>query len=74
MLPAEEIFEAAVKLEPGERARLVAELSATLHGLDLGDEWEDEIARRVDDLDAGRVKTIPDEQVFAHLDRRFGGK
>jgi putative addiction module component (TIGR02574 family) len=74
MLPAEEILEAALKLEPQERARLVAEISATLEGLDLGNEWEDEIAHRVEDLDTGRASAIPGEEVFAHLDRRFGEK
>jgi putative addiction module component (TIGR02574 family) len=74
MLPAEKIFEAAMELEPDERARLVAELSATLHGLELGEEWEDEIANRVDELDGGRVDAIPANQVFGPLDRRFRGK
>ena len=63
-----------MELEPAERARLVAELSAKLHGLELGDEWEDEIANRVEDLDAGRVIAIPGDQVFGPLEQRFRGK
>jgi putative addiction module component (TIGR02574 family) len=74
MLPAEKIFEAAMELEPAERSRLVAELSATLQGLELGDEWEDEIAKRVEDLGAGRVIAIPGDQVFGPLEQRFRGK
>lgn len=74
MLPAKDIFDAAVRLPPDERARLVRELAATLEGVELRDDWEDEIARRVDDLDRGRVNAIPAEQVFSELERRFGGQ
>jgi len=74
MLPAKDIFDAALLLPPDERARLVRELSATLEGLPLSDEWEDEIARRVSDLEQGRVNAIPAEQLFSELERRFGGK
>lgn len=74
MLPAKDIFDAALLLPPDERARLVRELSATLEGLQLSDEWEDEIGRRVSDLEQGRVNALPSEQVFSELERRFGGK
>ncbi len=43
MLPAKEIFDAALQLPADERARLVAELSATLEGLELSEDWENEI-------------------------------
>jgi putative addiction module component (TIGR02574 family) len=72
MLHAKDILEAALQLDPSERASLVEELSASLHGLELGAEWEAEIARRIQEVDAGRVETVPGEAVFTRLGRRFG--
>lgn len=74
MLHADEILQAALQLEPGERASLVEALSASLNGLDLGEEWEAEIARRIEEVDAGRVETVPGEAVFTRLQQRFGGR
>jgi putative addiction module component (TIGR02574 family) len=74
MLQPKEILEAALKLSPEQREELVEELSASLDVDDLGDYWEAEIRRRVADVDAGRVKTVPADEVFARLRQRFGGK
>ena len=74
MRQAEEILEAALKLEPGDRAHLVAELSASLEGVELGEVWDDEIQRRIDDIDAGRVQPVPGEEVLSRLEQRFGGR
>ena len=71
---AKQVLEEALKLEPRERVRLVAELQESLQDLDLGEEWEAEIQRRVEDIDAGRTQTVPAEDVFARLEKRFGGK
>jgi putative addiction module component (TIGR02574 family) len=49
-------------------------LSTSLDGLDLGEEWEAEIQRRMDDVDAGRVKTLPGDEVISRLRQRFGGR
>ena len=68
------VLEAALKLAPEEREELVDELSASLDLTDLGEYWEGEIKRRMEDVDAGRVKTVPAEDVFARLEQRFGGK
>ncbi len=67
MLQAKEILQAALQLDPGERASLIEALSASLNGLDLGAEWETEIARRIEESDAGRVETVPGDVVFARL-------
>ena len=48
-----------------EREELIEELSASLDATDLGEYWEAEIKRRRDDVDAGRVKTVPAEEVCA---------
>ncbi len=69
-----EILEAALKLQPEEREELIEELSASLHAADLGEYWEAEIRRRIDDIDRGRVKTVPAEEVFSRLEQRFRRK
>ena len=73
MLHPKEIVEAALALGPEEREEVINDLWASLDG-GLGEEWEAEIQRRVADVDAGRVKTIPAEEVFSRLDRHFGGR
>jgi putative addiction module component (TIGR02574 family) len=74
MTEATLILEAALKLDADERGRLVEELSASLNGLELSAEWEDEIRRRVDDVESGRVEPVSGAAVFARLERRFGGR
>ena len=74
MVGPNEILRAALKLPPEEREELIDELSASLDASDLGDYWETEIARRISDVDLGRVQTVPAEDVFARLEQRFGGK
>jgi putative addiction module component (TIGR02574 family) len=65
-----EIVEAALQLPPEQREEVINDLWASLDG-DLGDEWEDELQRRVKDVDDGRVRTIPAEEVFSRLEHRF---
>jgi putative addiction module component (TIGR02574 family) len=74
MLQPDEILEAALRLSPERREALIEELSASLDPSDLGDYWEEELQRRIADVDSGRVKTVPADEVFARLDRRFRGK
>jgi putative addiction module component (TIGR02574 family) len=69
-----EVLEAALKLDPEQREELIEELSASLDVTDLGDYWEAEIKRRMDDVDSGRVKPVPASEVFSRLEQRFGGK
>ena len=70
MRQPKEIVEGALKLAPEQRAEIINDLWASLDA-SLGDAWEAEIQRRVQDVDAGRVKTIPAEEVFSRLDQRF---
>jgi len=56
------LFEDALKLPPELRAALAGSLIESLdHQIDEDAEaaWADEIARRLEDLDSGRVKGIP---------------
>ena len=74
MTAVAEILEAALKLDESERAQLLEELSASLHGIDLSDEWEVEIRRRIDEVDSGQVQPVPGEAVLERLERRFSGR
>ena len=56
------LLEEALALPPGERADLAATLLESLdEGEDEGLEeaWAEEIKRRMEDVESGRVKTIP---------------
>jgi putative addiction module component (TIGR02574 family) len=74
MSAAEQLIEAALKLNHEERAKLVEAVSASLEGESLGDEWEETLARRVAELDSGSVAPVPGELVFQKLGQRFGDK
>ena len=54
----------AQSLPDEERALLVERLMLTLHDYqaEVDAAWEIEIERRIDDIDSGRVKTIPWEE------------
>jgi putative addiction module component (TIGR02574 family) len=73
-IAAKEILDAALKLDPQQREELIEELSASLDATNLGEYWEAEIRRRMEDVDAGRVKTVPGDEVFARLEQHFRGK
>lgn len=64
----DDVISQALKLAPDERRELVERLLDTvLPTAPLHPEWEAEIARRVADMDAGRSKGIPAEQVMAEV-------
>jgi putative addiction module component (TIGR02574 family) len=66
-----EVLQAALELAPRERAELVDAIVASLDGFDLGTEWEAEIQQRIDDVDSGRVKPIPGDDVLARAEQRL---
>ena len=74
MTAVAEILEAALKLDESERVRLLEQLSASVHGISLRDEWEAEIRRRVDEVDSGKVQAVPGDVILERLERRFGGR
>lgn len=74
MLQPKEILEAALKLSAEQREALIEELSASLDASDLGEFWEAEIQRRISEVDAGRVKTVPADEVYDRLRRRVSAK
>lgn len=67
-LTDQEIVAAAMKLPPEERADLAEWLWISVDDPDaVAAAWEAEIERRVAQLDAGEVESIPFEQVLAEL-------
>lgn len=64
----------ALALPPEERGALIHRLILSLEGPtvespeEIAKAWDEEIARRVADMEAGRTEWIPAEQVFAEID------
>ena len=66
----DDITAAAMKLSEKDRAELIERLVSKLPpAAPLHPSWEAEIARRVAELDAGLVKSIPAEEAFAETRR-----
>lgn len=70
---AEMLAEQLLRWPEADRARLAALLLASMEPTepDVTAAWDEEIARRAAELDAGHVQTIPVADVFAALDRRL---
>lgn len=71
--PLEELKARALELSPSDRDELVRTLIASIDGEPEGtpDEitraWEEEISRRIADLDSGKTVAIPFEEVMAEI-------
>jgi putative addiction module component (TIGR02574 family) len=64
------------KLKPGQRIELADCLYRSVSGghpadQDLDRAWEKEIDRRLDELESGKVKTIPAAKVHAQVRRKL---
>jgi putative addiction module component (TIGR02574 family) len=71
MTQPREIVEAALKLNPTERAAIASEILDSLKDSTYGrlsPEWEEEIQRRLHDVEGGRTELIPAERVFAEVE------
>ncbi len=70
----------ALELPPKERGSLIRSLILSLEGPveetpeEIARAWDEEIARRVADMEAGRTEWVPGEEVFARLDEIAKGK
>ena len=70
----EQIEAMALALPIKERGELAHRLIVSLDGEpdgtpdEIAKAWDEEIARRVADMEAGRTKWIPAEEVFAEID------
>lgn len=69
-----ELTAKAQALAPHERARLAEELLASLdpHDAEVGAAWDDELRRRIDEVERGAVELIPASQAFAQVRRALG--
>jgi putative addiction module component (TIGR02574 family) len=67
----DELSHKARALPPEERVRLAEELLATVQEVDEEVEaaWDEEIRRRIAEIDSGTAKLIPAEEVFAEVRR-----
>lgn len=69
-----EIEDQALQLSPQERGKLIHRLIVSLEGPAedtpeaIAQAWDEEIARRVAEIDAGTVVLIPHEQVMAEIE------
>ena len=68
---AEELSRKALALPPEERVWLAEELLATVQEVDAEVEaaWDEEIKRRIAEIDSGAAKLIPAAEVFADIRR-----
>lgn len=58
----------AMKLSPNERADLADRLWLSVHSKEEVDAaWEDEIARRIQQIDSGEIECLPWEAVMVRL-------
>lgn len=70
----EELENQALQLSPKERGELIHRLIVSLEGEPedtpeaIAQAWDEEIKRRVADMEAGKTVWIPAEEVFARLD------
>jgi len=67
----EELSQKARALPPEERVRLAEELLATVQEVDLEIEaaWDEEIRRRIAEIDSGAAKLVSADEVFAEVRR-----
>ena len=73
MLQPKQILEAALALEPAERARLAKEIIASLEAtVDVEPALAGDIERRIREIDSGEVKAIPWAEVKARIASRRG--
>ena len=67
-----ELSERARSLAPEDRARLAEELLASLEGdqePEVDAAWDEEIRKRIAEIEGGAVKLLPADEVFARVRR-----
>jgi putative addiction module component (TIGR02574 family) len=64
-----DLLKRALALSVDERAALAHTLLDSLEGTDesVQEAWDDEVARRIEDLNAGKAVTVPWEQLHREL-------
>ena len=69
---AEDILQTALRLSDDERARLASLLVESLEApledpREVEEAWREEVERRVDELDSGKVTAIPWEEAWRRI-------
>jgi putative addiction module component (TIGR02574 family) len=70
----QQLIASALELAPADRAVVANAILASLDGYgdpessDVRDAWSAEIQSRIDDIDSGRVKTIPSSDAWKMID------
>lgn len=69
-----ELSAQARALAPQARARLAEELLASLdpHEIEVEAAWDEELRRRIDEVESGTAQLIPADQAFAQVRRALG--
>lgn len=71
---ARELLQKALALSTEERMALVRVLIESFDGVteeDVERSWEEEISRRISDLDSGKARTVPWEEVQKRIAARL---
>lgn len=71
---AAQLYEKALALPEADRAALAEKLYASVdQGFDpeVEEAWSEEIKRRMEEIDSGKVKMIPGEQVLQKLQAKL---
>lgn len=71
---AEKIYEQALDLPIDDRLTLIDKLLVSTNlptKDDIDQAWAKEVERRCQELDSGKAKLIPGEEVFAKIKKRF---
>ena len=73
---ASDLIASALRLSASDRVALAAAMLESVDDIsdellmDNGKIWEEQIGRRIDEIDSGKVKTIPSAEMW----KRLGGK
>lgn len=73
-MTVQEIAKQALSLDLTDRAKVAEIILASIDspsGLENSDLWMAEAERRKHEIDSGVVATVPLDEVFARLDRKF---
>ncbi len=73
MIKTKELISEAVSLPIDIRTLLVNKLLESLNPTkkEIDDLWAEEAEKRVEDIKTGKVKTIPGDEVFKEIGKRF---
>ncbi|MCP4135266.1 MAG: addiction module protein [bacterium] len=73
MIKVDELFSEAESLPLDIKTRLIDKLLNSLNPSqkEINDLWAEEAEKRVEEINSGKVKTIPGEEVFKKIHKRL---